>query len=255
MRHSIVTMMGFILSMFVCININATEKMACGGDTTTKQMINMGKIDYFLPLRNNNNKEYANRKTRDNRQIKDLFFSSIDKIRNIYIVDTIHINNCYILKSKEKYYFLLLNKTFNKDTFNYQNPLANKDCYLVDEGFELVSPRIEELAIYYYGQHISSSMMYLNELELKKVKKLPFGYTLYEPDFRKEEFHVFAVVLIKGRMFNMCYYEGSDDFGTYAGGYTAPYNFIDNESYYILLVPIYEMGYNHWMNKMTEQYQ
>lgn len=255
MRHSIALIMVFILSMFVCININATEKVTCGGDTTTKRMINMDKIDYFLPLRDNNEKKYANRKTRDNRQKKNLFFSSIDKIRNIYVVDTIHINDYYILKSKEKYYFLLLNKTFNRDTFNYLDPLANKDCYLVDEGFDLLSPIISEVAYYYYGRQISSSMLYLNDLNLKKVKKLPFGYTLYKPAFSKEKYHIFAVVLIKGSMFNMCYYEGSDDFGTYAGGYTAPYNFIDNESYYILLVPIYEIAYNHWMNKMIEQYQ
>lgn len=214
----------------------------------------LARFNYFLPLRND---EYA--PTME--QLTDPHYKNDyarivlpGKVRGFYVVDTVHIHDYYILENKDNISFLITNKNKIGEEFDYENPLSNPGCYLTDGcfggNFELWS---------YYCGPLDRVLEFDWPKNVGHKKQLPHGYRLYGPlEGGKEIYskkddeiplfiipHVFAVFLIKGTVYNH-YFIGILDWNK-----DKPFDFLDENGYYTLLIPIYdEEKYKKSFNRM-----
>lgn len=204
------------------------------------------RINHFIPLRNEIDAPTMEKLT-TNRFYKEDYNRTVlqGKIRSFYVVDTVHIHSYYILEDKNNISFLIADKNGIGKDFNYDNPLANRGCYLTNGWLGAptwvwdyfcgpVARSLEPFWPYYY-------------YPISK-KKMPHGYNLYglykggqDIYIHKNDTipyctipHIFAVFLIKGSVYNH-YFIGIMDYGK-----DVPFNFPDENSYYTLLIPIYD---------------
>lgn len=219
------------------------------------------KINHFVPLRN---EKYAPKmKKLTDQYYKYDYIRTVlpGKIRSFYLVDTIHIRDYYILENKDNISFLIINpkkigKKFSDiwKNFDFENPLSNSGCYLTDGAIGANFWTWD----YYCGPVARSLMPFWPYSNSKR--KLAYGYHLYGPYKGCEKVykqnndtipsyeipHIFAVFLIKGSVYNHYFIERVMD-----DEKDIPFNFPDENSYYTLLIPIYnEEQYEYYFDRM-----
>lgn len=113
----------FIVGLFICVNIahsnsNTQTNHADSSITTPKH-------NYYQAFRDERFKS-QNKPYDYNRMIGYNLLMSPGRIRNYYIVDTLHIPYYYILKDSTDYTYLITNKKVIENGFDYKNPLKTK---------------------------------------------------------------------------------------------------------------------------------
>lgn len=194
--------------------------------------INFLRKNYYRPLRD---ESYKNLIKPKDQYTKKCFFRdiSLDGTRNYYVVDTLHLSNYYILIDKKNNPFIITDKRIlNK--FDFENPLNNKNCYLTNSGYLICNP----IGIYFYGPIAMSGDLFW-PYTYGKTEKLPHGYTLHNPADKNtvtDMHHIFAVILVKGSLYNQVY--------------LSEVPFIDDNSYYIMLMPIFKDAYEYFYDSL-----
>lgn len=213
------------------------------------------KINHFIPLRNEKYPPSMEELTTD-RFYKEDYIRTVlpGNIRSFYVVDTVHIYSYYILEDKNNISFLITDKNGIGKDFNYDNPLANRGCYLANS-----SAGTSFWTWDYFCGPVSLVLDAVWPSYYKSKRKLPYGYHLYGPykggeriyDKKNDTIpseiipHIFAVFLIKGSVYNH-YFIGIMDYGK-----DVPFNFPDENSYYTMLIPIYsEERYEYYFDRM-----
>lgn len=100
--------------------------------TYNPYLIDLSKIDYFIPLR----QEYW-KDMNTNSHFFDIGLLADAGLRTLYIVDTVHIYNYNILGDSNNIKYIILDKKILDKDFNYTNPLKNNGCFLTNQNDDI----------------------------------------------------------------------------------------------------------------------
>lgn len=247
MKYVYILIVTFLFEMLNHNSLMATVPTSNNIDSTEIKCLDLDKIDYFLPLRKNGSAKKIRYRNRQNAYR----YYNFGDVRNIYVVDTVYIPEYKIIKYKDDYTFIVLNMKFDYKKFNFANPLSTPGCFLADGGFFLDS--FGELSDYYEGALSLGNIQYwLAAEDLKEVKKLNKEYTLYDLNYSEETDipHTFAIVFIRGKLYNWLSY--NPKLCLYHDSWL---EFIEDDNYYLVFVPVYNDTYNQMIKKILRSYE
>lgn len=222
--------------------INGDDEDGDDSQTYNRYWIDLSKIDYFIPLRE---EYYKNITTTSN--FFDVGLHADAGLRTLYIVDTIHINSYNILADSNNIKYIILNKKILNNDFNYSNPLNNKGCFLTSQNDDISLYGFEWE--YFLWQLTAYNYCWLTE-SINSVE-LTNGFTISDEcqTSKNEVINLFAVCFIRGDLYKAI------NFYKMSPQTRKMYEFIDNDTYYIMLVPISDFLYKKAFERLIWHYR
>ena len=223
-------------------HINGDGEDGDDSQTYNRYWIDLSKIDYFIPLRE---EYYKNMNT--NSHFFDIGLLAEAGLRTLYVADTLRINNYNVLEDSNNVKYIIIDKKILDNDFNYTNPLKNKNCFLTNQSDD----------IFFYGcdwEYYLWPLMCINDYWLRKPIKsvgLKNGYTISDACQTPKHEHIdlFAVCFIRGDLYKeINFYKMSPQT-------KKMYDFIDNDTYYIMLVPISDFLYRNNFERIIWDYR
>lgn len=210
--------------------------------TYNPYLIDLSKIDYFIPLR----QEYW-KDMNTNSHFFDIGLLADAGLRTLYIVDTVHIYNYNILGDSNNIKYIILDKKILDKDFNYTNPLKNNGCFLTNQNDD----------IFFYGcdwEYYLWPLMGINFAWLTETinsVELTNGYTISDACQTPKHEHIdlFAICFIRGDLYKAI------NFYKMSPQTRKMYEFIDNDVYYVMLVPISDFLYRNNFERTIWDYQ